>query len=220
MPKAMVKCGGKGEKECQWAFDRGSGSGPGSYRSLEMPPDDFEDWYDLVKALAQHMVDRHGLAEVSRCVAAAEHACRHMCSTQHTQHTPHHTTQTHAHASRPRLISLEFPAPVITDVACAAGTGRFGTKCKSQPRDSSYAKLLCGMLPCVSEQSDKGATCQVGHGLPAPVLGAVQRLGQGCAPATVSPSAMAMIITRLRSRLRWLWPLAVGMQPSNPSTAA
>ena len=60
MPKALVTCGGKGEPQCQWAF-----GAPGSYRALQMPPDDWNDWYNLVKALAQHMVDRHGLAEVS-----------------------------------------------------------------------------------------------------------------------------------------------------------
>eukprot|EP01052_Picozoa_sp_SAG31_P036682 SAG31_NODE_4616_length_3094_cov_1.782638_3_plen_182_part_00 len=62
---------------------------PGSYRSLQHPPDNFEDWYDLVQAMAQHMVDRHGLAEVSswywevnlaqrspRCASAPEiHCC-------------------------------------------------------------------------------------------------------------------------------------------------
>ena len=60
MPKALVTCGGQGEPECQWSF-----GGPGSYRALNHPPDDWEDWYNLVKALARHMVDRHGLAEVS-----------------------------------------------------------------------------------------------------------------------------------------------------------
>jgi xylan 1,4-beta-xylosidase len=73
MPAALVSCGsrwsnGTAQKDCQWAFGRGPNaakSGPGSYRGLTMPPDDFEDWYDLVKAVAQHMVDRHGLAEVS-----------------------------------------------------------------------------------------------------------------------------------------------------------
>ena len=39
--------------------------GPGSYRGLEHSPDDWEDWYNLVFATASHMVDRHGLAEVS-----------------------------------------------------------------------------------------------------------------------------------------------------------
>jgi xylan 1,4-beta-xylosidase len=69
MPAALVSCGGKlpngtAQKECEWAFGN-SKAGVGSYRGLTMPPDDFEDWYDLVKAVAQHMVDRHGLAEVS-----------------------------------------------------------------------------------------------------------------------------------------------------------
>lgn len=30
-----------------------------------MPPDNFENWYDLIKALAKHLVERYGLAEVS-----------------------------------------------------------------------------------------------------------------------------------------------------------
>lgn len=60
MPKSLVTCGGKGEPECRWSF-----GAPGSYRALNHPPDNWEDWYDLVQAMAQHMVDRHGLAEVS-----------------------------------------------------------------------------------------------------------------------------------------------------------
>merc|ERR1711935_822743 len=51
--------------ECHWAFAVDSAAGPGSYRGLAHPPDDFEDWDNLVKAMASHMVDRHGLAEVS-----------------------------------------------------------------------------------------------------------------------------------------------------------
>ena len=35
-------------------------------RPNQVLPDDFEDWFNLVKAVAQHMVDRHGLAEVSQ----------------------------------------------------------------------------------------------------------------------------------------------------------
>ena len=69
MPAALVSCGGKfpngtSQPSCSWAFGNAQ-AGPGSYRGLQHPPDDFEDWYDLVKATAQHMVDRHGLAEVS-----------------------------------------------------------------------------------------------------------------------------------------------------------
>jgi len=68
MPKALVTCGNESPpkdptKPCDWAF---GGDGPGSYRSLSMPPDDFNDWYNLVKAVAAHMVDRHGIAEVSQ----------------------------------------------------------------------------------------------------------------------------------------------------------
>jgi len=72
MPKTLVSCDGKWpngtmQPKCNWAFGTfgAGGSGPGSYRGLAHPPDDFEDWYNLVKAMAQHMVDRHGLAEVS-----------------------------------------------------------------------------------------------------------------------------------------------------------
>lgn len=37
----------------------------GSYKSVEQPPKDFNDWYNLIHAMATHMVERHGLAEVS-----------------------------------------------------------------------------------------------------------------------------------------------------------
>jgi xylan 1,4-beta-xylosidase len=70
MPRALVSCGGTFENgsempACSWAFsDRGSG--PGSYRALVQKPDSFDDWYDLVYAFATHMVQRHGLDEVSK----------------------------------------------------------------------------------------------------------------------------------------------------------
>ena len=69
MPAVLVSCGaawpnGTAQPACHWAFG-GEQAGPGSYRGLEHPPDDFEDWYNLIKATAAHMVDRHGLAEVS-----------------------------------------------------------------------------------------------------------------------------------------------------------
>jgi hypothetical protein len=44
MPKALVTCGGKGEPACSWSF-----GGPGSYRALNHPPDDWNDWYNLVQ---------------------------------------------------------------------------------------------------------------------------------------------------------------------------
>ena len=71
MPRALVSCdgvwpNGTKQRKCDWAFGSYGASGPGSYRGLSQPPDDFEDWYNLVYALAAHMVDRHGLAEVSQ----------------------------------------------------------------------------------------------------------------------------------------------------------
>ena len=49
MPKALVSCDGKwqngtAQPRCEWAFDHGDNAGPGSYRGLAHPPDDFEDW--------------------------------------------------------------------------------------------------------------------------------------------------------------------------------
>jgi len=38
----------------------------GGYKGLQMPPDDFNDWYLLVKALATHLVSRYGLTEVQK----------------------------------------------------------------------------------------------------------------------------------------------------------
>ena len=46
--------------QCGNAFGEG-----GSYKSVETPPKDFNEWYKLVHAMATHMVERHGLAEVS-----------------------------------------------------------------------------------------------------------------------------------------------------------
>ena len=78
MPAALVSCGtkwpnGTAQPTCDWAFGvgvhhgaNGKKEGPGSYRGLAHPPDDFEDWYNLVKATAAHMVDRHGLASRRR----------------------------------------------------------------------------------------------------------------------------------------------------------
>jgi hypothetical protein len=50
MPSHFVTCK---NDACRYAF-----GDPGSYKGLVMPPDDFSDWYDLVRNLAQHLVDR------------------------------------------------------------------------------------------------------------------------------------------------------------------
>lgn len=57
MPKALAQCSGA---DCKYAFGN-----PGGYKGLIMPPKDYSDWEDLLKALGQHLVDRYGLAEVS-----------------------------------------------------------------------------------------------------------------------------------------------------------
>ena len=65
MPKALAKCeesdqsGGK-LPACQHAFGDNGG-----YKGVRMPPADPQDWYALVKALAEHLVWRYGLTEVS-----------------------------------------------------------------------------------------------------------------------------------------------------------
>lgn len=35
-------------------------------KGLNMPPDNFEDWADLIGLLAEHLVQRYGLEEVSQ----------------------------------------------------------------------------------------------------------------------------------------------------------
>ena len=35
-------------------------------KGLNMPPDNFEDWADLIGLLAEHLVQRYGLDEVSQ----------------------------------------------------------------------------------------------------------------------------------------------------------
>lgn len=69
MPKALAKCsdtcdpGASKNGSCIICTPK-FGDG-GSYKGLAQPPADFNDWYNLVHALATHMVKRHGLAEVS-----------------------------------------------------------------------------------------------------------------------------------------------------------
>jgi xylan 1,4-beta-xylosidase len=36
------------------------------YLGITVPPTSFDDWHDLVRALAQHAVDTFGLVEVSK----------------------------------------------------------------------------------------------------------------------------------------------------------
>ena len=61
MPKALAACGGPApQPPCSYAF-----SDSGGYKGLRMPPDDPEQWYDLVAALCAHLVERFGLAEVA-----------------------------------------------------------------------------------------------------------------------------------------------------------
>ena len=57
MPSHFVTCNGP----CSYAFDD-----HGGYKGLIMPPDDFEDWYDLIRTLAQHLVDRYTLDVVKQ----------------------------------------------------------------------------------------------------------------------------------------------------------
>ena len=66
MPKFLANCSdcpsqGGNPRQCYYAF-----SSPGSYKGLTQPPQHFGDWYRLVRALAAHLVDRHGIAEVAQ----------------------------------------------------------------------------------------------------------------------------------------------------------
>ena len=65
MPSNFVDCGAlrapNATRICHFAFND-----HGGYKGLAMPPDNFEDWHDLVKALAEHLVARYGLEEVSQ----------------------------------------------------------------------------------------------------------------------------------------------------------
>eukprot|EP01052_Picozoa_sp_SAG31_P024173 SAG31_NODE_2039_length_6594_cov_7.103926_4_plen_621_part_00 len=74
MPKALVTCGGGTDPEsgvtepdCVYSHStRGSGGpGHGAYKGLMMPPDDYNDWFQLVQALGAHLVQRYGLEEVA-----------------------------------------------------------------------------------------------------------------------------------------------------------
>src|SRR4051794_39873162 len=57
MPSALVKCGLErgSAKPCFYAFESGS-AGPGSYKGLTMPPDNFSQWGDLITAFAKNLV--------------------------------------------------------------------------------------------------------------------------------------------------------------------
>merc|ERR1712137_1282328 len=56
MPYALVGCA---PENCSYAFRDNPG-----YKGLSMPPKDFGEWEELIKTLAQHLVDRYGLDEV------------------------------------------------------------------------------------------------------------------------------------------------------------
>lgn len=55
MPSALASC-----KPCHRSFSAGS------YVGCACPPSDYGDWYKLVKAMAEHMVERHSIEEVSK----------------------------------------------------------------------------------------------------------------------------------------------------------
>lgn len=57
MPIAIANCT---RGECPYAF-----SDNGGYKGVEKPPADFEEWYKLVRALAEHFVERYGIDQVS-----------------------------------------------------------------------------------------------------------------------------------------------------------
>ena len=74
MPKALVTCGGGTDPEtgtiepdCVYSHSSYGSSGPGhgAYKGLMMPPDDYNQWYMLVRALGTHLVERYGLEEVA-----------------------------------------------------------------------------------------------------------------------------------------------------------
>jgi xylan 1,4-beta-xylosidase len=74
MPKALVTCGGGTDPEtgvtepdCVYSHSSYGSGGPGhgAYKGLMMPPDDYNQWYDLIRALALHLVDRYGLDVVA-----------------------------------------------------------------------------------------------------------------------------------------------------------
>jgi xylan 1,4-beta-xylosidase len=57
MPLALARCK---PEDCQYSFGN-----HGAYKGLNMPPQNFTEWEELVGALASHFVDRYGLEEVS-----------------------------------------------------------------------------------------------------------------------------------------------------------
>ena len=66
MPRHLANCSdcpqqSGNPRQCFYAFDLA-----GSYKGLTQPPQDYNDWYLLVRALAAHLVERHGVAEVSQ----------------------------------------------------------------------------------------------------------------------------------------------------------
>ena len=67
MPSALVPECAEDRNKCDFVFTSGIDgiAGPGSYKGLENVPADYEDWHLLVKLFAEHMVERHGIAEVS-----------------------------------------------------------------------------------------------------------------------------------------------------------
>lgn len=59
MPRALARCT---RATCDYAFN----DPVGGYKGLVMPPVDFNDWYKLVRALTQHLLERYGLEEISQ----------------------------------------------------------------------------------------------------------------------------------------------------------
>mmetsp|Transcript_34239 Transcript_34239/g.63492 ORF Transcript_34239/g.63492 Transcript_34239/m.63492 type:complete len:554 (-) Transcript_34239:108-1769(-) len=62
MPRALANCTVEGgeDEDCPYAF-----GSPGSYKGVTAPPRNFTRWSALVRGLASHFVERHGLAEVA-----------------------------------------------------------------------------------------------------------------------------------------------------------
>ena len=66
MPSALASACAEDANSCDYVETTGiDGIGPGSYKALENAPGNYEDWNQLVKLFAEHMVERHGLSEVS-----------------------------------------------------------------------------------------------------------------------------------------------------------
>jgi len=60
MPKALAGCDDV-KLKCEYAFDD-----HGGYKGLTMPPQRWQDWYDLVYQFTEHLVSRYGLEEVQK----------------------------------------------------------------------------------------------------------------------------------------------------------